>query len=789
MTDQPLETARPLRPGANPNLRRENPEARPRYQSPEPFWDQVGRAFVRNAEDGFRTRTPGMRGAEWRDRLWERHRQIERLTGQRLPVTWEMMGLDEARAAAPADPFDRGTRNPTGVGWIDPEDYEARLEALRGQFPQLEGLESRDAMFARHDADLRGVRARAIESAEAGGLATGVAAFGGQVAAALTDPANVAAGVATGGWGYGRGIATRLLAQGAAGAGIEAAQAPLRMEDARTFGPEYDLGEAALDVAFGFAGGVAIEGLLTTGRAGVRAVRQMTGRDADPLARGALNELDRVSEIEAATPPGVGYDDAANHLRRGDLPPDMGPESELDQLFAPSTPRDRAPQVAHSGTLLQPGSDAAGASGAAAFARAEYRGREVWSGRFDPREVATDALRFQYKADGDASGVTARLRGVGAWDATASGKVIVFEDFDGGRFIADGHQRRGLALRLVQEGFEDGAILDGYMFRARDGWTAREVRVVAALKNIREGSGTILDAAKVFREVPAALGDRSLPVTGDFIQQARHLAALGDDAFRGVTNGVITPKQGAIIGELAVNRPDLHTDLVALVQKAEPRGDAATRALVHEALLDDFIALEGVQVDMFGGLPREATVIARARIREAVMRDLQKDARLNETLVRNADAIEAGGNVLARTDNEVRAMMDRAGHELVSKLSLRSGPLGERFSKGAVAVTEGSASVAGVAREIVKDIRALVKSGEALEVARKDVIDPEPPSQAMRDAATRFDEPDGPGAREQLEPKPEDAALEADPPPGLFDDLMEPEIEADTARVLRACAV
>jgi hypothetical protein len=54
--------------------------------------------------------------------------------------------------------------------------------------------------------------------------------------------------------------------------------------------------------------------------------------------------------------------------------------------------------------------------------------------------------------------------------------------------VADGHQRFGLAKRLNDErGFEHS--LDGFLFREADGWSAPEVRILAALKNIREGSG------------------------------------------------------------------------------------------------------------------------------------------------------------------------------------------------------------------------------------------------------------------------------------------------------------
>lgn len=424
----------------------------------------------------------------------------------------------------------------------------------------------------------------------------------------------------------------------------------------------------------------------------------------------------------------------------------------------------------------------------AALQSTTYYGREIHAGRFDPLAVEVDAARFQYKADGDAEGVTGRLRGVERWDATASGKAILFEDTDGRLIVADGHQRRGLARRLAEQGWED-AQLDGYLFRASDGWTAREVRVVAALKNIREGSGSTLDAAKLFREAPAALNDRSLPISGDLIRQARQLAGLSDDAFRAVVNKVIPEGFGAVIGEQAAGRPEIHADLVELLRRGEPRGAEGARALIQEGMLDDFLASEGRQMDLFGGLPRESTVIARGRIREAVLSGLRRDEKLNAALVRNAEAIEAGGNILARSENEARLAVDRAAGELVSRLALRSGEMGEAFQLAATAVTKGEATPGAAAKGLIARIRAAVAAGEALDEVRAEILTPEAPGAAALKALDAYDQPGGAGQKAQLNDKPEDVDVEAEAASaGLFDDLPDTLSEDRALTVLKACA-
>lgn len=92
--------------------------------------------------------------------------------------------------------------------------------------------------------------------------------------------------------------------------------------------------------------------------------------------------------------------------------------------------------------------------------------------KVDPRSIKADPETFQFKSGGDAHGVTDRLKGVTQWDPVAAGKTVVWERADGARFIADGHQRRGLALRSIEAG-QKNVRLDAYVMREREGWKPR----------------------------------------------------------------------------------------------------------------------------------------------------------------------------------------------------------------------------------------------------------------------------------------------------------------------------
>lgn len=760
--------------------------------APRPFFDAVGRGFTTGAEDQWRNRTSGWREAEWREDLFRRHWEIERITGRKLPISAEMAGNEvgpegEGWVADASRFVDNALSAPARALFRDPsaEAYEAQIDALRGQFPDLEAVPNRAALYARRDAELREVRRRAQEAGAdgAGGMIGG---FVGGLGASLGDPVNIAATLATGGAGAGRPLLTRMAAQAVANAGVEAVQVPGRMIDAEILpGPEYDMGDAAADVTFGALFGAGFEPAGDVLKIGTRPLRRAMGWHDDPATRGLGDALDRLFDDEATIGVADDFDGARAALDRGEPMPAVEPERDLSELFANQSPGEVSGGIRQ---LQREPAEASSPGGqpemTGGLQSTTYYGREIHAGRFDPLSVEVDAARFQYKADGDAEGVTGRLRGVERWDATASGKAILFEDTDGRQFVADGHQRRGLARRLAEQGWED-ALLDGYLFRARDGWSAREVRVVAALKNIREGSGSTLDAAKLFREAPAALNDRSLPISGDLIRQARQLAGLSDDAFRAVVNKVIPEGFGAVIGEQAAGRPEIHADLVELLRRGEPRGAEGARALVQEGLLDDFLASEGRQMDLFGGLPRESTVIARGRIREAVLSALRRDEKLNAALVRNAEAIEAGGNILARSENEARLAVDRAASELVSRLALRSGEMGEAFQLAATAVTRGEATPAAAAKGLIARIRAAVAAGERLDEIRAEVLTPDPPGPAALKAVEAFDQPGGPGQKGQLAEKPEDVGTDS---AGLFDDLPETVSEDRALSVLKACA-
>lgn len=728
------------------------------YQAdPQPlsFGASIGAAF----DDQTETRNLNVRAEALRAALWDRQIQAEKATGQKLTPSLGMLGGTPDISSAYAQALTPA---------LGDDEYEAQFDKLRQAQPQqMAAIKTRAQLVQDLDTRLNTVRARAGQaSAE-----HPVAAFLGGATGGLLDPVNLGAMVVGGGVGAGRPLVVRALQMGLTNAVAEGAEIPNRMIDAQVAGPAYTAPEAAGDVASAFGSGVLMDlGAHALGAVARPLLRRIGVAAVDPATRGAAQALDQAARDDQALGPidGLTHEEGLDALATLQPKPEPAPARDLGDLFAD------APKTA-------PGSSGPFSGPSAA---ADYMGRTIWQGSFDPKALETDPVRFQYKADADAAGVTRRLQGVQAWDPTASGKVVVFEDRAGRQFVADGHQRLGLARRLDAAGFEPK--LDGYLFREADGWTARQVRTIAALKNIREGSGTILDAAKIFRDAPEAIRDPSLPVTGDFITQAKALARLDPEAFGAVVNKVVPERYAAEIGAMAGDRPDLHAGLVKLLREGEPASLDEARALISEAKLDDWIKTEGEQTDMFGGLAPESTTIARAKVKAAVLNALKKDARIYGQLVRHADAIEAGGNVLLRDQNEAAAVVNRTALEVLNRLSLRSGEVGDAMARAAREVAEGKRP-ADAARGITQMVRGRIAAGEQLEGLRLAAIDPKPPSAAGLDLAAKLDDFRSAEAQALAHEAPEDAGIAE----GLFDEHERRAFSTDgeeaAAKRLRDC--
>ena len=371
---------------------------------------------------------------------------------------------------------------------------------------------------------------------------------------------------------------------------------------------------------------------------------------------------------------------------------------------------------------------------------------------FNPKDIAVDAKTFQFKAGGDEFGVTERLQGVSQWDPIKAGTVTVYEYADGRMAIADGHQRLGLAKRLQSQDPTQDIKVIGYKLRETDGITPEQARVIAAMKNIAEGTGTSIDAAKILRVEPGRIAE--LPPRSELVRQAQGMLDLTDNAFMAIVNEVIPANYGAVVGRLLADMPDLQEAAISILAKAAPSNIFQAEAVVRQ--VREAGGEQVTQIDLFGeNAFVESFYNERARILDRTYSQLRKDKSAFENLTRNADRLEAEGNQLARDANERRATTDAQTISLLQAVANRKGALSDALTNAAK-IARSTGSYADASSQFLADVRRSIESGDFDSVSTGDVGRSLDGASASRPAAPElepnlegFDEATGPAAEAQ----------------------------------------
>jgi len=338
----------------------------------------------------------------------------------------------------------------------------------------------------------------------------------------------------------------------------------------------------------------------------------------------------------------------------------------------------------------------------------------------DPSGIKVDADTFQFKAHGDKFGVTDRLQGIKKWDSIKAGTSIVWERADGARFIADGHQRLALAKRLIGEDAQEIG-LNAFIMREADGYTAEAVRDIAAFKNIAEGSGSALDAAKVIRS-GNSLGD-DLPPNSALVRDARGLSKLDDASFRFVIDEKIDAKYGAIVGEL-ISNADEQAAVIRSLMKAKPANANQARIMVGDMKAAGFTKTE--TQDLFGGMEiTESLFKERAKVIDSAMRQIKKDKSVFKTLAEQESRIAGAGNKLDRDANLLRLSDDEKTLATLTSLANAKGPVSDAINDAARRVKSGE-SIQRATGDILPELRRSTEPGSDVRPNRDGAGDGQP---------------------------------------------------------------
>jgi hypothetical protein len=560
------------------------------------------------------------------------------------------------------------------------------------------------------------------------------------------------------------------------GAGTEAAIQPAVAAWYEELGYDYGykdfLQRVALGGAFGFGFGVAVPGAAIGIRMtadqmqkGIQAFKK-SGYKPNTNAKAAEDLNDVVTGIEEdnplVSPVRQELDDAEAKLEQGsaeiqeridalgleDLEQAAARDSDLEHIER-SIAADEAVKTNSIPVINE------SAAAPISDAKLKTMGYQVHSARdFSPDELQVDANIFQYKSGGDEFGVTDALKGVTEWDQVRAGTALVYEFADGSRYVADGHQRLGLAKRIQAQDPAQKPMIHAYVIKEVDGVMPAEARVIASIKNIVEGTGSAIDAAKVLRVDPSKIDQMNLPPTSNLVRQARELVNLSDDVFMAVVNGVVQPNHAAAIGRLIPEDADMQQAAMSVLAKSDPDNEFQAEAIVRQVREAGFEKV--VTESLFGDETfAESFVIERAKVLDRAQKQIRKDKAAFQNLIYNAQRIEEEGNTLSKANNARRVSNEAQTLAVLQALANARGPISEALTAAARAARE-SGSYAEPTRRFLDAVRKSAAEGDFDRLTSGDVgrnfndTPQSSPRQTQAEPAVEgFEEPNGVAAQQQ----------------------------------------
>ncbi len=306
-------------------------------------------------------------------------------------------------------------------------------------------------------------------------------------------------------------------------------------------------------------------------------------------------------------------------------------------------------------------------------------------------DIQVDPETYQFKGDVNEQGVTKPL--TGDYKPGLSQPLILHERLDGTLYVADGHHRLDLAKRNGVD------TVSAVILKEADGYTPADVRVYAALRNLSQGRGTSVDAAKLFRDAgftQEELAYYGLSTNETIVEQGMYLAALNEDVFDRVASGEISVYTGALLGEMFPNDVARQNTFLQMIngknltqqeqrylaediQRAQPIQRAEGEQLSFDdaffATIDTNLAeraqiVSGLknrltkEVNQFSALSKQKTVDKVSAVGQNVL-----DAEANKAHAQTAQAANALLNtyhLTGETNQQVRTILDKYATELAT---------------------------------------------------------------------------------------------------------------------------
>lgn len=314
------------------------------------------------------------------------------------------------------------------------------------------------------------------------------------------------------------------------------------------------------------------------------------------------------------------------------------------------------------------------------------------------KDIRTNPDKFQFKRDVGEGGVSGKLKKATSFDPFAAGVVSVWkEPATGVDYVVNGHHRLDHARRMG---------VDTIASRYIPVDTPEAAMVAGALQNIREGQGTAVDAAKVFRMLPEKpeVVAKEVGLTDKKIDEAVSLAKLTDPIWQQVYRGHVDPKVGIAIGEL-VSDPEAQWAALKMIESkgGEKLGDDEIRYAIRFAASSPLITeTEG---DLFGNHNvTRSLAFEKAKLASWIDRSLGSEKSIFSAVSRGASRIKQRG-VGEVSEEQAKTVARNAAQAqaVFGKLADKSGAIGDALNAAAEKLDKGE-HVNEVREELYKEV-------------------------------------------------------------------------------------
>lgn len=298
---------------------------------------------------------------------------------------------------------------------------------------------------------------------------------------------------------------------------------------------------------------------------------------------------------------------------------------------------------------------------------------------FNINKLTTDAKTFQYKSETNEFGISQKLMDVTKWDQPSASTLLVYEFKDGRLAVVDGHQRFGLAKKLIDQ----KPRLYGYRIKEVDGYVPDHAMLQGVAINLRQGTGTAIDAAKMMRvknfDINAIMA--SMPVKSEIVKVAQGLTKLSNDSFSMVVNKFIDYKVASRVGELLPDK-ELHASALTILKKQKFDNMQQVDLILKQIRETPSVKMK--EQTLFGVEEfKQSLIVEKSILLTNFAKSTKDKKKLFSLVVSKDELLTSAGNKLDNINNEKILTQNAKIQEKIEILATRVGQLSTDLTEAA----------------------------------------------------------------------------------------------------------